>query len=93
MYENNVSKVRGHDFVKVITPYLESPVNNARLIAIAAMADIVNEEESELLQKGQNVLEFLKKVLQASMKAENRMHPWLSWPVWELTRSNQLFSF
>ncbi|KAJ8321643.1 hypothetical protein KUTeg_000114 [Tegillarca granosa] len=86
MYQNNVAKVRGHGFVKVLTPYLESPSNNARLIAIAAMADIVNEEESELLQKGQNVLEFLKKVLRTAMKEENRMHPWLGWPVWELIR-------
>lgn len=86
MYKNNVSKVRSHGFVKVLTPYLESPIRNARLLALAALADIVDEEESEILQKGQNIFEFLKTILSMAMRETTRTDPLLSWEVWELIR-------
>lgn len=85
MVDANVTIIRNHKYVDILIKYLDHEKNDVKFIAIATLADIVNEEESSLLQRGQHTFEFLCRVFKKSLEAEDRHH--LGWPAWELARS------
>ncbi|KAH9492545.1 hypothetical protein Btru_025773 [Bulinus truncatus] len=83
--KENVPRLRELNVIKTVLPYLESQIETHRLTVIAILADLVNEEEAELLGAHVSVFKFLLKTLENALMAES--HKNLGWSVQELTRA------
>ncbi|XP_069106093.1 uncharacterized protein [Argopecten irradians] len=85
MQDQNTEKLHRKGFVEVVKPYLNSSKETYRLFALATLADIVNEEESEILRADVGVMKFLKNSLTKVMEEKNRRI--FGWSPQELARS------
>lgn len=89
MVEDNIETVHSPQLVDILARYLESPQELCRLTAIAVLADILDEKESQILQKGQNTFKFLMEGLGSTV--EDPESHWQGWYSWELARSEVFF--
>ena len=55
-------------------PFLDSPNDEIRLTCLGILANIVNEDECDILVTNDNLLNFLMHVLEKSIKNENRQY-------------------
>ncbi|KAK7469460.1 hypothetical protein BaRGS_00036526 [Batillaria attramentaria] len=85
MRDNNVPRVRQMGATAVLVPYLNSPNDNFRLIAVAVLANIATEDEADTLVTSPDVVEFLLGLLAAALQADD--HRGAGWSVTELVRA------
>ncbi|XP_033727094.1 uncharacterized protein LOC117316559 [Pecten maximus] len=85
MQDKNIEKLHSQGFVDLLKPYLNSPIEKYRLSAVASLADIVNEQESEIIRTDEGVMKFLKNSLTRVMKEKNRRI--FGWSPQELART------
>ena len=83
--EKNVPKLRKLNLIEALKPYLEPHSEMLRLGSLATLADILNEEESEILKSNTKVITFIVKCLKGAMK--NKMRRSNGWSVREIARS------
>ncbi|KAJ8322282.1 LOW QUALITY PROTEIN: hypothetical protein KUTeg_000753 [Tegillarca granosa] len=85
MVDENISRLRDLKFVDILTKYLDYPNHCVRFDAITALADLVNDAESEVLQEGQHTFKFLNTVLKLALEDEQRHY--YGFAAWELART------
>ncbi|CAL1533229.1 unnamed protein product, partial [Lymnaea stagnalis] len=83
--EENVPKLRELNVIPVTLKFLDSHAENIRLITISILADLVNEEEAELLRANVSIFKLLLKKLENALKEES--HKDAGWSAHELTRA------
>ena len=71
--------------IEAVKPYLESHSEMLRLVSLATLADVLNEEESEILKSNSKAITFIIKCLKGAMK--NKMRRSNGWSVREIARS------
>ena len=67
-----VQSFREVGILEMTKPFLDSPNDEIRLTCLGILANIVNEDECDILVTNDNLLNFLIHVLEKSMKNENR---------------------
>ncbi|XP_050407311.1 uncharacterized protein LOC126822433 isoform X2 [Patella vulgata] len=73
----NVPIMRSHGYVKACEPYLDSSTELHKLSAVATLADLVNEDECDMLNSNEGSIKFmLKKLSNASKRANRRDAGW-----------------
>ncbi|XP_052260659.1 uncharacterized protein LOC127864812 [Dreissena polymorpha] len=72
MRPNNNQRLRTLDFTSVMQPYLTSTDEMFSLTALATLASIVNEAESEIINAAHDRVKFLLKVLQKGLATKLR---------------------
>ena len=83
--EENVPELREIGVIEASKPYLESHVDMRRLSCLAILADLVNEQESQLLQSNSDSIAFLIKCLNTAVAQETRRSN--GWSAREIARS------
>ena len=79
-----VQSFREVGILEMTKPFLESPNDEIRLTCLGILANIVNEDECDILVTNDNLLNFLIHVLEESMKNENRQCK-LGLSIWRTT--------
>ena len=74
MAETNIPRLRSLNFTEVLEPYLESPEKMLQLNCLASLAGIIDEKESEILNRKTDSVKFLMTVLKKSLVAVNRRY-------------------
>ena len=74
MRDANVTILRDLDFTSAVQPYLESPIQMTRLNALATLASIVDEKESEIINANQRSVELLLQCLEKGSENPLRRH-------------------
>ena len=64
MRDAGITILRTLDFTSAIQPYLKSLDLNVRLLALATLASIVDEKESEIINANQDTVGMLLQYLQ-----------------------------
>ncbi|KAK6167536.1 hypothetical protein SNE40_021537 [Patella caerulea] len=73
----NIPIMRSHGYVKACEPYLDSNTELHKLSAVATLADLVNEDECDMLNSNEGSIKFmLKKLSNASKRANRRDAGW-----------------
>ncbi|XP_071100855.1 uncharacterized protein [Haliotis cracherodii] len=85
MHDPCVPHLRSHNYTPVLLSYMDSKLSMSRLAAIAALADILDEKESDLLQSHKEGIKFLIKIFENSLK--KRQHINRGWSSKELGRT------
>ncbi|KAL5013584.1 hypothetical protein ScPMuIL_007854 [Solemya velum] len=85
MVESSISRLRSLDFTSTLIPFLSSNSEVTQLQAMASLADIVDEKESEVLQTHPDNIQFVMTVLGKSLGAKDRRH--IGWSAKELGRT------
>ncbi|XP_071100866.1 uncharacterized protein [Haliotis cracherodii] len=85
MYDPCVPHLQSHNYTPVLLFYMDSKLDMCRLAAIAALADILDEKESDLLQSHKEGIKFLIKIFGKSLK--NSQHKEKGWSSKELGRT------
>ena len=83
--EENVPELREIGVIEAAKPYLESHLDMRRLSCLAILADLVNEQESQLLQSNSDSIAFLIKCLNTAVAQETRRSN--GWSAREIARS------
>lgn len=83
--EENVPELREIGVIEATKPYLESHVAMRRLSCLAILADVVNEQESQLLQSNNDSIAFLIKCLNTAVAEKARRSN--GWSAREIARS------
>ena len=74
MVESNTPHLRDLNFVKVLEPYLESPEKMISLNCLATLAGIIDEKESEMLNRNNESVKFLMTVLRKGLPTSIRRY-------------------
>ena len=75
--ESNIPLLRQHNFTELLLPYLKSTDKEDHLSALAILAAIVDEKESEIINSNRKVVKRLMKFLRRGMRTiERRFHGW-----------------
>ena len=74
MVESNLARLKSLSFTQVLEPYLNSPDKMIQLNCLASLAGIIDEEESEMLNRNRDSVEFLMKVLRKGLPTKNRRY-------------------
>ena len=83
--EDSIPKLREIGIVEAVQPYIDSSSEIKRLASLAILANVVNEEESRILQSNDDLITFMVKSLKKAMHSKiRRCH---GWSVREITRS------
>ena len=72
MVESTIPLLRVHNFVEVLQPYLKSKDKEDHLSALATLAAIVDEKESEIINSNKKVVKYLMKTLKFGLRREER---------------------
>lgn len=72
MRSTNIEGLRKHDIVTTLKPYLESPGPMTRISTLASLANIVTEEECDIIGAHKVVVDQLLTVLQNGTKDKSR---------------------
>ncbi|XP_059176158.1 uncharacterized protein LOC131955877 [Physella acuta] len=83
--EENIPTLRELGVIKITSPYLDSHMETIRLSSISILADLVNEQEAELLVTHSSLFKFILKKLDNALKEES--HKDVGWSAEELTRA------
>lgn len=83
--EETVPELREMGVIEATKPYLESHVAMRRLSCLAILADVVNEQESQLLQSNNDSIAFLIKCLNTAVAEKARRSN--GWSAREIARS------
>lgn len=75
--------------LQITSPYLDSHMETIRLSSISILADLVNEQEAELLVTHSSLFKFILQKLDNALKEES--HKDVGWSAEELTRGNISF--
>ncbi|KAL3892350.1 hypothetical protein ACJMK2_004563 [Sinanodonta woodiana] len=75
--DQTISSLRRHGIVTTITPYLDAGDDKIRLITLATLANIIDEEQSEVLKDKHDVIELLLRTLGKALKRGN--HNYKGW--------------
>ena len=93
MVDANVSRLRSLDFTEVLERYLESPEKMFQLNCLASLATIIDEKESEILNRNSESVKFLMEVLQKGLSDPKRRHNGWSCKECALSKCNILDLF
>ncbi|XP_021371459.1 uncharacterized protein LOC110462013 isoform X3 [Mizuhopecten yessoensis] len=85
MQDRNINRMRSLGFVDLLTPFVSSPKEKTRLSAVATLADIVDEKQSEIIRTDVGVMKFIKNSLARAMKEKSRRI--FGWSPQELART------
>ncbi|CAG2233919.1 unnamed protein product [Mytilus edulis] len=83
--EDSIPKLREIGIIEAVQPYIDSSSEIKRLASLAILANVVNEEESRILQSNDDLITFMVKSLKKAMHSKiRRCH---GWSVREITRT------
>ena len=74
MVESNIPRLRSLNFTEVLVPYLDSPEKMYQLNCLASLAAIIDEKESEILNRNNDSVKFLIEVLQKGLNEPSRRY-------------------
>ncbi|KAK0040143.1 hypothetical protein Bpfe_030417 [Biomphalaria pfeifferi] len=83
--KENLQRLRELNVIQTVLPYLDSQHESHRLTVLAILADLINEEEAELLCADVTLFQFILKSLDKALSTES--HKNLGWSAQELTRA------
>ncbi|XP_060064487.1 uncharacterized protein LOC132544855 [Ylistrum balloti] len=85
MQDQNISRLQSLGFVDLLKPFVNSPQEKNRLSAVATLADIVDEQQSEIIRADEDIMKFIKSCLIRAMKDKSRRT--IGWSPQELART------
>ncbi|XP_046563254.1 uncharacterized protein LOC124272159 [Haliotis rubra] len=85
MHDSCVPYLQSHNYTPVLLSYMDSKLGMTRMSAIAALADILDEKECDLLQSRREGIKFLITIFERSLK--KRQHINRGWSSKELART------
>ena len=74
MVESNIPHLRKLNFTEALQPYLKSKDKDNHLTALAGLAAIIDEEESEIINSNKKVVKHLMKVLRRALRQDDRRY-------------------
>lgn len=75
--EDSIPKLREIGIIEAVQPYIDSSSEIKRLSSLAILANVVNEEESKILQSNDDLISFMVKSLKKAMHSKiRRCHGW-----------------
>ena len=84
--EDLIQYLRELGILEIVKPYLNSPSDDIRLMSLSILANIVNEDECDILAANSDVMDLLLGLLRKAMKKESRTSQ--GWGATELTLSS-----
>ncbi|KAL3892352.1 hypothetical protein ACJMK2_004565, partial [Sinanodonta woodiana] len=72
--DQTISCLRRHGIVATITPYLDAGDDEIRLITLATLANIIDEEQSEVLKDKHDVIELLLTTFREALNRTNHRY-------------------
>lgn len=84
--EESIKALREVGIVDAVKPYLNSKDESHRQKTLAILADIVNEEESEILKSSENTIKWTITSLRTALNDDMRRNE-IGWSVRETVRS------
>lgn len=87
----NVPTLRELGVIEASKPYLESYVAMRKLTCLAILADLVNEQESQILQNNSDSIAFLINCLNTAVSKKTRRSN--GWSAREIARSKSCFCY
>ena len=74
LIDSNIPYLRKYNFTEALQPYLKSKDKDEHLTALAGLAAIINEEESDIINSNRKVVKHLMKVLRRALRESDRRY-------------------
>ena len=88
MVDTNIPVLREKQFTDALKPHLNSTNKTYHVAALASLAGIIDEEESEIINSNKKVVKHLMKVLRRGLRTRERRYE--GWTCRECALSKKL---